>query len=424
MRNSSKLIWFSHFIPYPPRGGSFQRSFHLLRQVARDYEVHLVAFNMHSASPEQLEEYGRELGKFCARVEFWEPSVAWRSVEWWARLAFSPFSRVPYSCLSLWSGSLAERWKLLLRATEPALVHVDSIDLGLYFLEPPTCRMVLNHHNCESAMMFRRAQQEENPFARLYLRGQAGKLQRLEQVLCPRFHGNVAVSEQDRKHLLSLAPGAHIHVVENGTDTEYFAPVPGAEEPDSLVFAGSLDWYPNVSGLEFFISQVWPLLKQRRPQLRLYLAGRSPSYSLIRRAERDPAITLVPNPEDIRPWVARGAVFICPLLDGGGTRLKILDALAMGKAVVSTTLGCEGLQVTSGENILVADDPRDLAGEVLRVLDSPELRVRLGQAGRALVERQYNWSVLGAQLRQAYECALQPASCPQPKAAVDKVGPR
>ncbi len=423
MPNSPKLIWFSHFIPYPPRGGAFQRSFHLLRNVARHYQVHLVAFNMHDAGAQQLEEYGRELGKFCARVEFWEPSVAWRSVEWWARLGFSPFLRAPYSCHSLGSPALQTRWKQLLEQVQPALVHFDSIDLGLYFLEPPPCPMVLNHHNCESVMMFRRAQQEQNPLARLYLRGQAGKLQSLEQVLCLRFHVNVAVSEQDRRHLLALAPGAHIHVVENGTDTDYLAPVPGAEESDSLVFAGSLDWYPNVSGLEFFISQVWPLLKQQRPDLRLYLAGREPAYSLVRRAERDPAITVVPNPEDIRPWVARGAVFICPLLDGGGTRLKILDALAMGKAVVSTTLGCEGLQVTSGENILVADSPQHFSSEVLRLLDNPKLRSRLGHAGRGLVERQYNWSVLGAQLRQAYECALQPASCPQPEAAAGKAGP-
>lgn len=421
MRNR-KLIWFSHFIPYPPRGGSFQRSFHLLRHVARDFETHFVGFNMHGADPAQLEEYRREMGRLCSHVDFWELPVAWRSAAWWMRLLVSPFYRAPYAGHSLWSAQVNDRWKQLLDQVRPELVHFDSIDLGLYFSERPSCSFVLNHHNCESAMMARRGEKERNPLASLYLRHQARKLQRWEQELCPRFQANVAVSEQDRQLLLSLDPRAHVHVVENGTDTEYLAPIPGAEEPDTLVFAGSLRWYPNLSGLEYFVNQVWPRLKQQRPQIRLYIAGRDPAESFLRLVQYDPSITVVPNPDDIRPWVARGWVFICPILDGGGTRLKILDALSQSKAVVSTTIGCEGLQVTPGENILVADSPNDFAGEVLRVLASSELRQRLGSAGRALVVRQYDWRALAAQLRDAYECALAPGLCRQPTGESRKVG--
>ncbi len=422
MRNSGKLIWFSHFVPFPPRGGSFQRSFHLLRHVSESYEVHLVAFNLHNASAAQLEEYRQELGRFCARVDIWELPVRWRSAAWWMRLGWSPFSRAPYSCQALWSPQLLDRWKQLLQETRPSLVHFDSIDLGLYFFQPAPCRMVLNHHNCESAMMARRAEKEGNPLARAYFRHQAQKLQRMERELCHRFDANVVVSQQDGEQLRSLNSRAHVHVVENGTDTDYLAPIPGAEEPDSLVFAGSLRWYPNLSGLDFFFREVWPLLKQRRSQLRLYLAGRDPASSLLRWTRRDASITLVPNPEDIRPWVARGAVFICPILDGGGTRLKILDALAMGKAVVSTTIGCEGLQVTPGENILVADSAGDFAAEVLRGLENPELRRRLGQAGRTLVERQYNWSALAGHLLRAYDCQLEPGVCQSAAATPEAAG--
>ncbi|MGH9602186.1 MAG: glycosyltransferase family 4 protein, partial [Terriglobales bacterium] len=217
--------------------------------------------------------------------------------------------------------------------------------------------------------------------------------------------------EQDRQGLLAQDPRAHVHVVENGTDSEYLAPVYGNEEPDTLVFAGNLRWYPNVSGLEFFVDQVWPLLKPQRPNLRLCLAGREAEDSFLRWARRDPSITVVPDPVDIRPFVDRGWVFICPILDGGGTRLKILDALAMGKAVVSTTIGCEGLRVTPDENILVADHPHEFAAAVLRVLESADLRRRLGAAGRAFVEQQYDWRVISDQLRRAYTCALAPGSC-------------
>lgn len=411
MQSSRKLIWFSHFIPFPPRGGAPQRSFNLLRNVAQDFEVTLVAFNMHAADAARLEECRREFSRYCPRVEFWEPPFRWRSPQWWWRLALSPALPAPYSCYSLWSPRLARQWQQLLHETQPALVHFDSIVLGLYFSQPEFVGQVLTHHNCESAMMLRRAELHRNPLARLYLHGQARKFARLERKLCHRFQANVAVSEQDRQHLVSQDSRAHFHVVENGTDTQYLAPVSGAEEPDTLVFAGNLRWYPNVSGLEFFVAQVWPLLKRQRPNLRLCLAGREPADSLLRWAKRDPSITVVPDPADIRPWVARGWVFICPILDGGGTRLKILDALAMGKAVVSTTIGCEGLRVTPGENILVADNPRNFAAEVLQVLESADLRRRLGVAGRALVEQQYDWRAVSAQLRRAYECALAPNRC-------------
>jgi glycosyltransferase involved in cell wall biosynthesis len=373
---------------------------------------------MHGLNTSGLEEARREFGRFCAHVDFWDLPIAWRSAGWWARLALSPFFRAPYTCHALWSEPLDERWNQLLEQVRPDLVHFDSIDLGLYFRKGSPFPRVLHHHNCESAMMTRRAEKERNPLARLYLRHQAGKLRRLEQELCHRFQANVTVSEQDRLHLLALDPRAHVHVVENGTDTSYLSPIPGAEETDTLVFAGSLRWYPNLSGLEYFIEQVWPLLKQQRPQLRLYIAGRDPAASFLNWAQRDSSIKVVRDPDDIRPWIARGWVFICPILDGGGTRLKILDALAMGKAVVSTTIGCEGLQVTPGKDILVADSPRDFAAEVLRVLASADLRQQLAAAGRALVVQQYDWRALAAQLRDTYECALNPASCHQPAAVL------
>lgn len=411
MHKPRKLIWFSHFIPFPPRGGAPQRSFNLLRNVAQDNEVTLVAFNMHAADPGQLEECRREFSRYCARVEFWEPPFRWRSTEWWWRLALSPALPAPYSCYSLWSLSHERRWQQLLQEVQPTLVHVDSIVLALYFSGPQSCPHVLTHHNCESAMMLRRAELHPNPLARLYLHNQARKFVRLEREMCHRFPVNVVVSEQDGQGLVSQDSRMHVHVVENGTDTEYLTPVSGQEEPDSLVFAGNLRWYPNVSGLEFFVDRVWPLLKPQRPGLRLTLAGREASDSFVRWASRDPAITVVPDPADIRPWVARGWVFICPILDGGGTRLKILDALAMGKAVVSTTIGCEGLRVDPGKNILVADSPSGFAAEVLRVLGSAELRQQLGAAGRALVEQQYDWRAVSHQLRRSYDCALAPQRC-------------
>jgi glycosyltransferase involved in cell wall biosynthesis len=149
-------------------------------------------------------------------------------------------------------------------------------------------------------------------------------------------------------------------------------------------------------------------LKRQCPGIRWYLAGRSPAEAVIRIAKSDPDITLVPDPEDIRPWIWKGAVFICPIIDGGGTRLKILDALGMGKAVVSTSIGCEGLGVKHGENILVADTPQDFATQVLRLLDDEGLRKQLAVNGRTLAGRRYEWPAIGSRLEGAYQCAVGP----------------
>ncbi|MBZ5515140.1 MAG: glycosyltransferase [Acidobacteriia bacterium] len=406
VRADMKLVWLSHFIPFPPRGGSRQRSFNLIRHISRRYETHLVALNMQGETRERATEYASELRKYCVEVEIWDPPYRWRGARWWAQLALSPFYHHPYGGRALWSPALGRRWEGVLAGNPDALVHFDSIDLALYFPPAAGVRKVLNHHNCESAMSERRAAREPNPLKRVYLRQQARKLRRLEEETCHQFDINLTVSELDTRTLLQRNPQAHCHVVENGTDTEYFHPSGTAPEPNTLIFAGGLSWYPNVSGIQYFARDIWPLLKRQSPGIRWYLAGRSPAAAVIQVAKSGPDITLVPDPQDIRPWIWKAAVFVCPIIDGGGTRLKILDALAMGKAVVSTTIGAEGLDVTPGEHLLVADTPADFAGSVAQALADDNLRQRLAACGRALAERLYSWGMVSQHLEEAYRCAL------------------
>jgi glycosyltransferase involved in cell wall biosynthesis len=402
-----KLLWLSHFIPFPPRGGSRQRSFNLIRQISAKYETHLIALNMQGETPQRSEEYASELRRYCAEVQIWEPPYPWRGAQWWGQLAFSPFYRLHYGARALWSPALGQRWQSILDDHPGALVHFDSIDLAMYFPPAANFHKVLNHHNCESAMAERRSDKEQNPLKRTYLRQQSGKLKRLEQEVCHQFDVNLTVSELDAQTLKARNPHAECRVVENGTDTEYFHPSDAQTEPDTLVFAGGLSWYPNISGIRFFVREIWPLLKQQRPAIKLYLAGRSPAAAVKDMAQSDSAIELVPDPVDIRPWVWKASVFICPIIDGGGTRLKILDALALGKAVVSTTIGAEGLEVRSGEHLLVADEPQDFATQVSRLLHDDGLRRQLAMRGRSAVEKLYSWTVIGSHLEQAYKWALE-----------------
>jgi glycosyltransferase involved in cell wall biosynthesis len=409
-----KLIWFSHFIPYPPRGGSFQRTFNLLRHAARKYETTFVALNLQKEPPERLADYRKELGKFCARVEFWETPMEWKGVRWWANLALSPLRSLPHAARSLWSPALDIRWRALMAQHPEGLVLFETVDLAAYFPASQGRQRILNHQNCESDMARRRGKNDPNPVKKAYFLHQADKISCQERFWCPRFDANLAVSELDAARLRAMCGDLHVHVVENGTDTEYFKPMGVAAEPDALVFAGSLRWYPNVSGIRYFAERVWPRLRAQRPAIRLYLAGRSPDPSVVQIAARDPQVQLIPDPEDIRPWMARGSVFICPVLDGGGTRLKILDAMAMGLPIVTTTLGGEGLNVVAGKHLLVADTPEDFASATLSLLNQESLRRQLGAEGRKLVEEKYSWQAAGRHLEEACECTLRNGSSRSP----------
>lgn len=403
-----KLIWLGHFIPYPPIGGAHQRSYNLLKQASRRHDVVLVAFNRPAVSQSVLDSYRAALEPFCAEIHFWDLPYRWKGLRWWTGLARNALQELPYSCEIYRSHALLARWQAILDAHPDATIHVDTSDLAVFAYAAQHRqgrRVVLNHHNCESAMSKRRASLERNPAKKLLLSAQARKQETLERTLCGRVAVNTMVSALDGQSLHSICPTAHVHVVENGTDTSYFVPNPDGIEPNSLVFAGSMNWYPNISGLRFFRERIWPRLKTAVPGLRLYLAGFSPGAEMKQWAAAEPALTLVANPPDIRPWIARGSVFVCPIVDGGGTRLKLLDAMSAGKAIVSTKIGAEGLNLEHGTHALIAASEDDFVESTIAVLRSPDLRQSLARNARAFVEQTFSWEIIGRSLETAYRCA-------------------
>jgi len=225
-----------------------------------------------------------------------------------------------------------------------------------------------------------------------------------EQRWCPRVTLNVAVSEVDAEKLGNIAPGARFTVVPNGVDTDYFRPPATAGQGD-IVFVGGTTWYPNKDALDYFTSTILPILKKKAATRRVAWVGRA-SPEEIDRYQKEFGITLTGYVEDIRPFVHAASCYIVPIRIGGGTRVKILDAWAMGCAIVSTTVGCEGLSARDGQNILIRDDPEEFAVAVADLLVDPALRDRLGQAGRRTAIEEYSWEALEPNLRSAYLALL------------------
>jgi glycosyltransferase involved in cell wall biosynthesis len=215
-------------------------------------------------------------------------------------------------------------------------------------------------------------------------------MRRFEAAACTQADLTLAVSEADRRLLAATAPAARVAAVETGVDIEYFAPNGWHEKPATIVFTGSLDWYPNEDAVAHFVDEILPRVRAEVGAARFVVVGRNPSAKLREAAEAAGAV-VTGTVDDVRPYLAEATVCVVPLRIGGGTRLKIFEALAMAKPVVSTTIGAEGLPVTPGEHLVLADGPEDFARAVVALLRDPARRRALAAAGRALVEQRFSW---------------------------------
>jgi glycosyltransferase involved in cell wall biosynthesis len=233
------------------------------------------------------------------------------------------------------------------------------------------------------------------------LRLQAGWLEEVERRHCSEIALNVMMSDPDARRLEALAPDARTVVIPNGVDVDYFRPTGTALRAGPVLFLGPTYMYPNRDAVEYFLAEIWPRVRQAVPNASLELVGKTPD-ALKPSFLAHPRVTCQGYVPDVRPHLAAAACSVVPIRIGGGTRLKILDSWAMGKAVVSTSVGCEGLRAVDGENIMIRDDAGGFADAVVRVLEDAALRDRLGAAGRRTAEKWYSWGTIGDQLIAAY----------------------
>jgi glycosyltransferase involved in cell wall biosynthesis len=257
--------------------------------------------------------------------------------------------------------------------------------------------IVLFEHNVEHVLWRRLAR--TGPFwRRPLLELEWRKLRRYEAAACGRAQLTIAVSAGDADALSRLAPAARVRAVPTGVDTAYIRPNGVPKLATGLVFTGSMDWYPNEDAILYFLRTSFPRIRAEAPDVSLTIVGRNPSPAL--RAAAGPGIRVTGTVDDVRPFVDEAAVYVVPLRVGGGTRLKLFEALAMGKAVVSTTVGAEGLPLEPGEHFVQADAPEDFARAVVGLLRRPDERRRLGEAGRQLVESRYSWPQVAMEFEQ------------------------
>lgn len=390
-----RVLFLTPQMPFPPTQGTAIRNYHLLRQVARVHCVALLTFSQREPSRHALQA----LHACCERVF----TVAMPERSTMDRLHTLLLSRQPDMALRLWSEAFRTELERVIQAWQPDIVQVEGIELGRYALRLDSqlterTMIVFDDHNAEYLLQKRAALSDLRHPARwhkgLYSFVQWQRLRRFEAALCHEADAVLAVSDQDAAAIVALDQRLSPLVIPNGVDTRQYRP----GIPDTLplnhpavVFTGKMDYRPNIDAVGWFADQVWPLVRRQRPDATFYVVGQSPAPSIASLAER-PGIVVTGFVPEILPYFGGADVYVVPLRVGGGTRLKVLEAMAAGLPIVSTSLGAEGIDVCHQENIVLADDISDFAGQVLALLGDRDRAARLGSAARALVEKRYDWA--------------------------------
>ena len=397
-----RLLFLCQTLPFPPDGGVWIRTYNVLRLLARAFDITALCFER-AAMPGSTAAHDRAvacaaLGRFAHVEVFSIPQRHSRARYVWDHLRSLVSQRV-YTTYLYESSGFARRLNHIVEAEAIDLIHMDSLDLADYLPACGDIPVVCVHHDVTSMQLRRRAAVERSAWRRAYLRHQAHLTERSEREWCERVALNVVVSDNDRALLERAAPAARFSVVPNGVDTDEFQPgTPGGR---GVAHVGGLTWFPNLDALEFFGRDILPHLRAADPHVPIRWVGSATPEQQREYGVRY-GIDITGYVDDVRPSMRDAACHIVPLRAGGGTRVKILNSWAMAKPVVTTSIGCEGLEAIDGENVLIRDDPKAFARAILDVLSNASLRRRLGRAGRATVERLYSWDRIGDGLIDTY----------------------
>jgi glycosyltransferase involved in cell wall biosynthesis len=398
-----RILWVYPGGLWPLNTGGRQRTFHTIAGLAQRHEVVIVTTHGAGDDPDAVEKHLPR----CERVI----SVPYAAPKWGTPafaltlLASWMSSRPVY--LRKWRVPEVRRRVAELLETQHYDVVVADFLMAVANLPAQTAApIVLFEHNVEYLIWKRLSDIESRWWRRLPLAIEWRKMRRAEEAACRRSDLTIAVSDVDRNELARLVPEARITATPTGVDTSYYHALGGPEVPSRLVFSGSMDWYPNEDAMGYLVRDLLPLVRQEIPDVSVTIVGRNPS-PVVRALAATAGVFVTGTVDDVRPFLDEAAVYVVPLRVGGGTRMKIFEALAMSKAVISTTLGAEGLDITPDDHCVVADGDDSFARGIVSLLRNPARRSALGRSGRALVEARYSWPTVAASFESQLTALVQ-----------------
>jgi glycosyltransferase involved in cell wall biosynthesis len=400
-----KILWVKTDFLHPTDRGGQIRTLETLRRLHRAHEIHYVAYD----NPAQPEGVQRASEYATRAYPVNRPIPRRNSPAFFGQLARNLFSPLPLAVGRYASSEMrAQIARLIATHTFDSIV-CDFVSVAPNI--PGLSRAVLFQHNVETMIWRRHAEHARDPFRRAYFQLQAKRMFNYERHACRSAAHVIAVSRNDADQMRRLFGITNVSEIATGVDLDFFRrPDPAPASTNDLVFVGAMDWLPNIDGVRYFTSQVLPIIRRSRPQTSLVLAGRSPVPEIRALAETDPLIRVTGTVPDIRPYLWNSTVSIVPLRIGGGTRLKIYEAMAAGVPVVATSIGAEGLAVEDGQHIHLANDPESFAARCLALLEDRSLNRSLSTAALELVSAKFSWEQVAVRFETILESAC--SGCP------------
>jgi sugar transferase (PEP-CTERM/EpsH1 system associated) len=408
------ILWVKNELLHPLDKGGRIRTYEMLRRLRDHHRVTYIALDDGTITAEQR----AKALEYCDDVVL----VPWRNAPLRGLgRAFAAlrnlFSSLPFALAPYRSTAMARVIRERCGATSDRadVVVCDFLTPALNVPGDLGCPVVLFQHNVEAMIWERRAKVASNSVVRLYMREQWRRMQRVERAQCLRFDHVVAVSPEDAAVFRARYGVERVSSVPTGVDTEFFRPSGTVSRKSaSIVFTGSMDWMPNEDGMTFFVEDVLPLVKRAVPEATLTIVGRNPTARVRALAEGRSDIMVTGTVPDVRPFLESASVVVVPLRIGGGTRIKIYEAMGMERAVVSTTIGAEGLDVVDGEHILLADDPQSFADAVIGLLNAPERAEQVGRQAASHVRAHFGWAAVAEQFADRCVAAASRRDRPSP----------
>lgn len=390
-----KILWLKTELLHPVDKGGRIRTYQMLKELRKEHEITYLTLDDGSAAPD-----ARDLSnEYCSNLITVPHSVAPKfSPRFYAEIAGNLFSELPYFIAKYQSAAMRQKIEDVLAENAHDILVCDFLHPAINLPDEINIPTLLFQHNVE-AMIWKRHYQVANNFGkRAYLRSQWHRAVAFEKQACSRFDAVVAVSKDDAEVFRSEYGHGRVFDIGTGVDTDYFTPVNGDRTTKpNIVFTGSMDWLPNSDAVQWFIKEIFPLIKQEVPEATFTVVGRDPFPEILELAKKDSSIKVTGRVDDVRPYMREAAVFVVPIRIGGGTRLKIFEAMAMGLPVVSTTIGAEGLRVTDGNEIVLRDSPDRFSRSVISLLQDRHIASKTAETACRVVRDKFGWSSIAKQ---------------------------
>ncbi len=399
---------------FPTDTGGKIRTLRIFERLARQTEIHAVSLADAQRDHQAIEQMRRVFKAYTP--VFWNEAATF-SAGFYAGFLRSRLGRFPYFLEKYRRTALRRAAEQLAAREKFDVVLCDFLQSAVAMLDSPLRPRVIFQHNVEYVIRRRHWETESGALRKRLLNAEWQKARTVEAEVCRTFDHVITVSEDDRHRVAQEFSAASVSDLPTGVDVDYFQPQAGERRSGNLVFVGSMDWHPNEDGIAWFAREVFPSIRKSTPHASLTVVGRNPSARVRELAARDAAIEVTGTVPDVRPYVARAEVLIVPLRIGGGTRIKIFEAMAMERAVVSTTLGAEGLPLRDGVEILLRDSPENFASAVTELLRDARHREALARSGREKVTREHTWQIVAERMRDILAGVATPVPNRQPAAA-------